>query len=247
MRRGLVETRTAAQRAIAEARVIVTGTPTPSAATMIGPDVPVRLESGPSWASRAGEKLARALDVFGIDVSEATALDVGASTGGFTDVLLSKGAASVVAVDVGYGQMVWRLATDDRVRVIDRTNFRVVDPAEIGGPFDVVTVDVSFISVGLLAANLATSGRAGTNYVVLVKPQFEVGRTSVGKGGIVRDPAAHLSALQQVAAALDAVGIGPQAAAPSPIEGTHGNREFLLHGIHGAERTLDDSRLPEPT
>lgn len=168
---------------------------------------------------------------------------MGASTGGFTDVLLTRGASSVVAVDVGYGQLIWRLATDPRVRVVDRTNMRTADPDALGAPFDVVVVDVSFISVRLLADQLARCGRPGTEYVVLVKPQFEVGRDQVGKGGIVRDPAAHLGAIRSVVDALAAAGIGPIAAVPSSIEGTHGNREFLVHGRLGEARRLDDEDL----
>lgn len=245
MRRGLVESRAAARRAIEEARVVVTGTPTPSPATLVGPDVPVRIEDGDGWASRAGAKLDGALDVFEVDVTGAAALDVGASTGGFTDVLLARGAASVVAVDVGYGQLVWRLATDPRVRVVDRTNMRIADPEALGAPFDVVVVDVSFISIRLLADQLARCGRPGTEYVVLVKPQFEVGREKVGKGGIVRDPEVHLDALRSAADALDAAGLGPLAVTASAIVGAQGNREFLLHARLGAARTLRDVPLEE--
>lgn len=226
---------------------MVTGTPTPSPATLVGPDVPLRVEEGRPWASRAGEKLEAALDTFGIDVTAAAALDVGASTGGFTDVLLSRGVSSVVAVDVGYGQLVWRLATDPRVEVVDRTNMRTADPASLGAPFDVVVVDVSFISVRLLAEQLARCGRVDTEYVVLVKPQFEVGREQVGRGGIVRDPEAHLGAIESVADALDAVGIGPLAVTRSPIEGTRGNREFLLHARSGATRSLEAEAMREVT
>lgn len=235
VRRGLVTSRTEAQRLITVGGVTVAGRPSARAATLVAPDDPIVLATETQWASRAGEKLAAGLAAFGIDPSGRTALDVGASTGGFTDVLLAAGATRVTAVDVGYGQMVWRLRTDPRVDVHDRTNFRTVDVAALGGPFDLVVVDVSFISVTLLAANLVRAGRPGTDYVVLVKPQFEVGREAVGSGGIVRDAAARERAVGAVAAALAAAGIGPRSLIPSPIRGAKGNLEFLLHAVHGGE------------
>ena len=237
VRRGLVTSRTEAQRLITVGGVTVAGRPSARAATLVAPDDPIVLATETRWASRAGEKLAAGLAAFGIDPSGRTALDVGASTGGFTDVLLAAGATRVTAVDVGYGQMVWRLRTDPRVDVHDRTNFRTVDVASLGGPFDVVVVDVSFISVTLLAANLTRAGHPGTDYVVLVKPQFEVGREAVGSGGIVRDAAARERAVGAVAAALATAGIGPRSLIPSPIRGAKGNLEFLLHAVHGGEAT----------
>jgi 23S rRNA (cytidine1920-2'-O)/16S rRNA (cytidine1409-2'-O)-methyltransferase len=214
--------------------VVVTGHPTPKAATLVSQDEAIAVGSSPGWASRAGDKLAAALDHFPLEVEARHALDVGASTGGFTDVLLARGAATVVAIDVGYGQLISRLATDPRVTVVDRTNFRTVDPVTLGAPFDVVTMDVSFISAASLAPRLAECGASGTDYVVLVKPQFEVGRDRVGRGGIVRDPAAHRDAIVVVVDALTAAGISPIAALPSPVLGGKGNREFLLHGRIGA-------------
>jgi len=197
---------------------------------MVAPATAVSVvEPDESWASRGGDKLAAALAAFSIDPAGGSCLDVGASTGGFTDVLLSNGAASVSAVDVGYGQLVWRLRQDPRVTVFDRTNFRHADPAELGAPFDLVVVDVSFISVSLLAARLAAAGHDATDYVILVKPQFEAGKGQVGKGGIVTDPALHRSAVEAVAASMDANGIGAQGVIVSPIRGAKGNREFLLH------------------
>lgn len=213
--------------------VVVTGHPTPKAATLVSRDEAIEVGSGASWASRAGDKLDAALDHFAIAVAGRRALDVGASTGGFTDVLLTRGAVSVVAVDVGYGQLISRLATDPRVTVIDRTNFRTVDPATLGAPFDIVTMDVSFISAASLAPRLGECGEGGTDYVVLVKPQFEVGRERVGRGGIVRDPAAHRDAVAAVIEALTAAGISPMSALPSPVLGGKGNREFLVHGRIG--------------
>ena len=209
------------------------GRPTPKPATLVAADEPIQIDAGDSWASRAGDKLAAALDRFGIDPTDRRALDVGASTGGFTDVLLERGAALVVALDVGYGQLLTRLATDERVEVVDRTNFRTIDPGEIGAPFGIVTMDVSFISVASLAKNLKECGTDSTDYVVLVKPQFEVGRHRVGRGGIVRDPEDHRDALATVIRALAGVGIAPIGAMASPILGSKGNREFLVHGRIG--------------
>lgn len=235
VRRGLVQSRTEAQRLITVGGVSVAGRPSARAATLVAPDDPIVVTTESPWASRAGEKLAAALAAFGIEVPGCRALDVGASTGGFTDVLLATGAAQVTAVDVGYGQMVWRLRTDPRVVVHDRTNFRTVDVATLRAPFDLVVVDVSFISVTHLADNLTRAGRAGTDYVVLVKPQFEVGRAAIGSGGIVRDDAAREGAVTAVATALRSAGIAPRGLIRSPIRGTKGNVEFLLHAVRGGE------------
>lgn len=245
MRRGLARSRTEAQRLIEGGSVVVAGRPTPKAATLVAGDEPIEVGSGDSWASRAGDKLAAALDRFGIDPAGRRALDVGASTGGFTDVLLEHGAASVVAVDVGYGQLLTRLANDERVEVVDRTNFRTVDVAELGAPFELVAMDVSFISAASLAGKLRECGTVGTDYVVLVKPQFEVGRERVGRGGIVRDPQDHRDAISTVAGALSKSGIAPIGSMPSPILGSKGNREFLLHGRIGATDVDHDALVEE--
>jgi len=244
VRRGLMSTRTAAQRAIAEGRVLVGGLPAQRPATLVDEQAPLSLLGGErQWASRGGIKLAGALQAFGVDPAGRRCLDVGASTGGFTDVLLAGGAAAVAAVDVGYGQLDWRLRSDPRVAVFDRTNFRTVDPGALGGPFDLVVVDVSFISVRLLAVNLAACGRPRTDYVVLVKPQFEVGREQVGRGGLVTDPERQGGAIASVAQALRAAGIGIAGVCPSPITGATGNREFFLHGQSGADHPLDSGAL----
>jgi 23S rRNA (cytidine1920-2'-O)/16S rRNA (cytidine1409-2'-O)-methyltransferase len=226
----MAPSRAAARRAIEESRVMVVGIPTPKPATLVDDRARVQIVAvEPDWASRAGLKLSGALDAFGVEVAGRSALDVGASTGGFTDVMLRRGAVCVTAVDVGYGQLVWRLRTDPRVRVFDRTNFRTVDPADLGAPFGVVAVDVSFISVSLLAGSLSAAGATGTDYLVLVKPQFEAGRASVGKGGIVRDPAAHAAAIRAAADALHSAGLAPLGVCRSPVPGTKGNAEFFLH------------------
>ncbi len=247
MRRGLLASRTAARRAIEESRVRVAGVAEPRAASLVAPSTAITLaEPERAWASRGGGKLAAGLDAFGIDLAGRRCLDVGASTGGFTDVLLAGGAAAVTALDVGYGQLVWRLRQDPRVEVVDRTNFRHADLASLGAPFDVVVVDVSFISVGLLAGQLAGAGHPDTDYVVLVKPQFEVGKGQVGKGGIVTDPALHRATIESVAAGLDGAGLGARDVIASPIRGAKGNVEFLLHLRPGPSAPLS-ARLAEVT
>jgi 23S rRNA (cytidine1920-2'-O)/16S rRNA (cytidine1409-2'-O)-methyltransferase len=215
--------------------VTVGGVPEPKAATLVAGETAIAVLDEPGrFVGRGGEKLQTALDAFPVSVTGASALDVGASTGGFTDCLLQAGAARVVALDVGYGQLHWRIRSDDRVAVVERTNFRHVDPAAIGAPFDVVVADVSFISVATIADRLAACGHPGTEYVILVKPQFEVGKELVGKGGIVRDPAVHRSAIVTAGAALQNHGIGILDAVPSPVMGAKGNREFLVWGRLGA-------------
>ncbi len=225
---------------------MVGGVPEPRAATLVDEQTPVTVSTGgPQWASRGGRKLAGALQAFEVAAAGKRCLDVGASTGGFTDVLLAFGAASVTAVDVGYGQMEWRLRSDPRVTVRDRTNFRLADPAALGAPFDLVVADVSFISLRLLAPNLAACGRAGTEYVVLVKPQFEVGRGQVSRGGLVTDPQLHRAALQGVVAAFAAAGLGARGACASPISGATGNREFFLDAVRDAPLVLEAGSLDE--
>jgi len=225
----------------------VAGVAEPRPASLVSPSTAITiLEPTHTWAGRGGDKLAAAVAAFAIDPTGCSCLDVGASTGGFTDVLLAGGAASVTALDVGYGQLVWRLRQDPRVTVVDRTNFRHVDVGELGAPFDIVVVDVSFISVALLAGQLAAAGHDRTDYVILVKPQFEVGKGQVGKGGIVTDPVLHRSTIETVAAALNARGIGARDVIESPIHGAKGNTEFLLHLGRGPSVDLS-ARLAEVT
>jgi 23S rRNA (cytidine1920-2'-O)/16S rRNA (cytidine1409-2'-O)-methyltransferase len=244
VRRGLFPSRAAAQQAISEGRISLGGLPARRSSTLVDEQAVLSLAAeGPQWASRGGIKLAAALDALSVDPADRRCVDVGASTGGFTHVLLARGAASVAAVDVGYGQLDWRLRSDDRVTVFDRTNFRIADPATLGAPFDLVVMDVSFISVRLLAGTLAACGRSGTDYVVLVKPQFEVGREHVGRGGLVTDPTRQAAAVGAAAEALAAAGIGATGVCASPITGATGNREFFLHGRYGAEPRLDRASI----
>lgn len=206
---------------------------------MVAPEDPLALNGPPQrFVGRAGEKLDAALEAFRIDVAGRTAIDVGASTGGFTDCLLQRGTLRVVAVDVGYGQIHHKLRRDDRVDVVERTNIRHANPEELGAPFDVVVADLSFISLALVAPNLAGLGGRRSDWVLLVKPQFEVGKELVGKGGIVRHPETHALAIEQAAAALEEQGVGLVGVVASPIRGAEGNREFLIHGRRTA-RTVD--------
>jgi 23S rRNA (cytidine1920-2'-O)/16S rRNA (cytidine1409-2'-O)-methyltransferase len=238
-----VESRASAQRAIEEGRVEVDGIPRPKAATLVAPESTVKLRHRErEFVSRGGIKLDGALAAFDIPVDGRRALDAGASTGGFTDCLLQRGAAAVTALDVGYGQLAWSLQSDERVTVLDRSNLRHVVPGDIGAPFDIVVADLSFISLTTVAPALSSCGGPATDYVLLVKPQFEVGAEQVGKGGIVRDPAQHAAALQRVAAGLDAAGLGTLAVIASSIAGAKGNREFLLWARPGP-RGVDDAAL----
>ena len=228
VRRGLARSRQQAAELIEQGRVAVHGVVAGKPATVVDRDTPVivRDTGEREWASRGAHKLIGALDEFGVDVTGARCLDAGASTGGFTDVLLERGAARVVAVDVGYGQLVWRLQSDERVQLHDRTNVRALTPEDIGGPVAVTVADLSFISLRTVLPALA----ACTDGVLLpmVKPQFEVGRERLGSGGVVRDPALRLSALVDVAAAARALGLVLRGAVASPLPGPSGNVEFFL-------------------
>jgi 23S rRNA (cytidine1920-2'-O)/16S rRNA (cytidine1409-2'-O)-methyltransferase len=187
------------------------------------------------FVSRGGDKLAGALSKFGLDVAGRRAIDVGASTGGFTDCLLQAGAASVVALDVGYGQLAWKLRTDDRVAVIERTNVRKADPGELGAPFDLVVCDVSFIALRTVLPHLLDLlGDAG-DLLALVKPQFEAGKGRVGKRGVVRDATVHLDVLDDVVGAVERAGLVVRGLTFSPITGPEGNIEFWLWAARSGE------------
>jgi 23S rRNA (cytidine1920-2'-O)/16S rRNA (cytidine1409-2'-O)-methyltransferase len=201
------------------------GAPVPDTAvlTLRRPDHP--------WVSRGGLKLEHGLHVFGIDATARTALDIGASTGGFTNVLLAHGAALVVALDVGTGQLDWRIRQDPRVIVLEGVNARYLTPDQLPSDlrrFDLVTIDVSFISLRLILPVVPALVDPGSRIIALVKPQFEAGRGEVGAGGIVRDPDVHGRVIDEVAAAAHRVGLERLAVEPSPVTGAEGNREFLM-------------------
>ena len=230
MRRGLVPSRTAAQEAIASGRILVSGSVASKPAHMVAASEPIELTGLPRrYVSRGGCKLEAALDEFRIDVTGLRCLDVGASTGGFTDCLLQHGAAHVVAVDVGRGQLDWSMRTDERVTPVEETDVRDVDASTVG-EVDLVVADVSFISLRTVLPSIAALAD-GAPIIALVKPQFEVGRTRVGKGGIVRDPSLHVDAVRSVVARAHELALRCVATVPSPIEGAEGNREFFVQLI----------------
>jgi 23S rRNA (cytidine1920-2'-O)/16S rRNA (cytidine1409-2'-O)-methyltransferase len=235
VRRGLLPSREQALAAIAAGRVRVGGQPADKPARAVAGDDVIELadDNDPGYASRGAYKLAGALEGFGagddaLRVSGRRCLDAGASTGGFTDVLLRAGAHEVVAVDVGYGQLIWRLRSDERVTVLDRTNVRNLSPEDIGGPVELIVGDLSFISLRLVLPALVTCLEPGGDLLLLVKPQFEVGRELVGRGGVVRDPQLRAGAIRGVAQAAAELGFGVRGLVASSLPGPAGNLEFLL-------------------
>ncbi|MGH2499931.1 MAG: TlyA family RNA methyltransferase [Candidatus Limnocylindria bacterium] len=237
--RGLAPSRERAQALIMAGAVRVEGRTARSASEPVTDDAAVAVEAGPRYVSRGGDKLAAALDRFGLDVAGRVALDIGASTGGFTDVLLRRGARRVHAVDVGRGQLDWRLRTDERVVVHEGVNAR--EGIELPEPVDLLVADVSFISLRLAVPPSFRHLRDGGDVVVLVKPQFEAGREAVGRGGIVRDPAPRAAAVLAVADAFAGEGIAPLAIAASELPGREGNRELFLHARRGAAAAARES------
>jgi len=226
---GLAKSREEAQRLILAGEVRVGDRVAAKPSEKVPPDAKVVVEARRSrFASRGGEKLDGALGALGIDVSGFTALDVGASTGGFTDCLLRRGARRVYAVDVGYGQLDWTLRRDPRVVVIERQNVRDLGPEAISEPVDLAVIDVSFISLKLVLPKIGSLLRPAAKIVALVKPQFEVGKGKVGKGGVVRDPSLHAEAIEGVRACARDVGFTERGFVESPLRGPKGNREFFL-------------------
>jgi 23S rRNA (cytidine1920-2'-O)/16S rRNA (cytidine1409-2'-O)-methyltransferase len=229
--RGLASSRQRARALILAGDVVVQGLSMAKAGTLVdaGAEIAVRTPDHP-WVGRGGIKLAHALDVFAIDPSGALALDIGASTGGFTDVLLQRGARCVVALDVGHNQLDWRLRNDARVRVIEGLNARYLRPSDLpedARMFDLVTIDVSFISLRQILPVVPALLTSAGSVITLVKPQFEAGRDDVG-GGVVRDPEVHERVVREVTAAALGCGLDRAGLEPSPIEGAEGNREFFL-------------------
>ena len=239
--RGIFPTRARAQAAVMAGRVRVDGSAAVKPGSQVRDDAVIEAEEGPEYASRGGLKLVHALDQLGVDVTGAVAIDVGASTGGFTDVLLRRGVASVMAVDVGYGQLAWALREDPRVDVIDRTNARALDPSMLPRVPDLAVMDVSFISSSIVWPAVAGCLAPAYRALVMVKPQFEVGRDNVGSGGVVRDPALRHSAVQGVADAMVASGASIAGVADSGTPGPKGNREIfvLAHGPGLPDAGLD--------
>ena len=228
--RSLVATRERARALILAGQVKVNGAVISKAGTPVAGDALIELATPEHpYVGRGGIKLAHALDAFGILPEGRHALDIGASTGGFTDVLLQRGAASVIALDVGHGQLDWRLRNDPRVIVKEGVNARALTSTDVPHPVDLVTIDVAFISLRHIFPALPAVIASVADVVALVKPQFEAGREQVGKGGIVADPAVHDAVLARVTLAAEAAGFTRLAMTPSPITGAEGNREFFLH------------------
>lgn len=224
--RGLFSSREKARAAVLAGEVKVDGHVVTKAGHAIGDDAVVEIAEARRFVSRGGHKLEGALETFGIDVAGLTALDVGASTGGFTDCLLKRGASSVAAVDVGYGQLAWELRQDSRVAVFERTNIRHVNGDAIGAPFEFVVIDVSFISLAKVLPHIMPLVSLDGSVLALVKPQFEAGKGRVGKKGVVRDAAVHVDVLTEVVEAVHGAGWQVRGLTWSPIKGPEGNIEF---------------------
>ena len=240
VRRGLARSREQAQQLISDGRVRIAGSTATKPATQVDEAAAVTVveaPDGPDYASRGAHKLLGALAAFdaaGTLVTGRRALDAGASTGGFTDVLLRRGAAHVLAVDVGYGQLAWSLRTDERVTVLDRTNVRSLTAADLPYRPELVVADLSFISLRLVLPAFAELVAPGADLLLMVKPQFEVGREALGAGGVVRDPGQRAEAVLTVARAAAGLGLGTAGVVASPLPGPSGNVEYFLHLRAGA-------------
>jgi 23S rRNA (cytidine1920-2'-O)/16S rRNA (cytidine1409-2'-O)-methyltransferase len=235
VRRGLVASRTEAQAAVRDGVVLVGGRVAAKPSTLVEAAEAVELVApARRFVSRGGEKLDAALARFGVDASGRDCLDAGASTGGFTDCLLRHGAAHVVAVDVGYGQLAWSLRSDPRVTVLDRTNARDLRPEDLPFAPSLIVSDLSFISSTLVVPALAHVTATNADLILLVKPQFEAGPKDVGRGGVVRDAAVWRRVIERVIEVCEAAGLSPVAVMPSPLPGPAGNVEFPLHVVRGS-------------
>ncbi len=245
VRRGLARSRQQAAELIDAGKVTVDGMPAVKAATAVAATATLSVAGGAerSWVSRGAQKLIGALDAFHIDVDGRRCLDAGASTGGFSEVLLDRGARQVVAVDVGYGQLAWSLRSDPRVLVVERTNVRDLSSAAVGGPVDLVVADLSFISLTTVLPALTACASPGADIVPMVKPQFEVGRSQVGTGGVVRDPELRAGAVLAVARRADELGWHPVGVAASPLPGPSGNVEYFLWLRSRTAAGLSDNQL----
>lgn len=223
-------------------RVRVDGKPAQKAGALLRQGAQLDVAALPAFVSRGGDKLAAALATFGVPVAGSDVLDIGASTGGFTDAVLAAGAKHVTALDVGYGQLAWKLRSDSRVTVVERTNFRTLPDDAFPAGFDLIVIDASFISVRTIVARARTFVRPAGTIVALVKPQFEAGRERLGGGGVVRDPAVHRAILHEVRDALPALGLVAIDAMRSPLRGPAGNVEFFYR-IAQYGNVVDDTRI----
>ena len=246
VRRGLARSRQQAAELIGAGRVTIDGMPAakPATAVVVTSALVVATTGERTWVSRGAHKLIGALEAFGVDVSGRRCLDAGASTGGFTEVLLDRGAAEVVAVDVGYGQLAWSLRSDARVRVIERTNVRELTPVAIDGVVDLVVADLSFISLCTVLPALIACAAVDADIVPMVKPQFEVGRDQVGPGGVVTDPTLRAAAVLAVADRAGGLGWRTVGVTASPLPGPSGNVEYFLH-LRAQVVDRDDATLAD--
>lgn len=244
--RGLAESRSRAQGLILSGSVRVGDRVVTKAGSRFSPDEPLAVERADRFVSRAGEKLDGALDEFGVRVEGRSCLDAGASTGGFTDVLVQRGAARVLAVDVGYGQLDWSLRNDPRVVVMERTNVRRLGGDDLPFAPELLVADLSFISLTVALERLFSTTPSLQEAVALVKPQFEAGPGSVGRGGLVRDPGVHAAVIRRVADFFDSQGFGAVGVARAAVAGKKsGNREYPIHLVRGARTSLDEARIGE--
>jgi 23S rRNA (cytidine1920-2'-O)/16S rRNA (cytidine1409-2'-O)-methyltransferase len=245
VRRGLARSRQQAAELIDAGRVSIDGMPAakPATAVAVTAHLTVETEGTRNWVSRGAHKLLGALDAFGISVADRRCLDAGASTGGFTQVLLDRCAREVVAVDVGYGQLAWSLRSDPRVRVLDRTNVRDLSVEAVGGPVDVVVADLSFISLKTVLPALTSCASGDADIVPMVKPQFEVGKDRVGARGVVSDPQLRGDAVLAVARCAADLGWRPAGVVASPLPGPSGNVEYFLHLRSRTDRALTGDAL----
>ena len=229
LERQLVESREAGRRRILAGEVLVNDQAVTKAGSFVALDARIRLKASPRYVSRGGFKLEKALQEFAISIAGKTALDIGASTGGFTDCLLAHGAARVFAVDVGYGQLDWKLRNDSRVVVLEKTNIRHLDRRVLPDDVELATIDASFISLKLILPCVKALMSDTHEVVALVKPQFEVGKGKVGKGGVVRSAAEHARVIDEITTAASAIGYTSRGVIESPLLGPKGNKEFLLY------------------
>lgn len=249
VRRKIARSREQAQTWIKEGKVTVNGFPATKPATVVEPDVSIKVDvdEEDEWASRGAHKLLSALEAFtpqGLDTEGRRALDAGASTGGFTDVLLKRGAKEVIAVDVGYGQLVWRLQNDPRVQVLDRTNIRHLTLTQLGEPADLMVGDLSFISLKLVLPAIMECMAEGADLLPMVKPQFEVGKDRLGHGGVVRSPQLRAEVTTEVAAFAQSLGLSVRGATASGLPGPSGNVEYFLWLVKdGGASALDAAEL----
>ncbi|MGD8252656.1 MAG: TlyA family RNA methyltransferase [Desulfobacterales bacterium] len=228
--KGLAQSRDRAKRLVMSGRVLVNDIPVDKPGTQIAADAVLTIKGEEiPYVSRGGLKLERALEIFGIDPNGMVCMDVGASTGGFTDCLLQRGAERVFAVDVGYGQLAWSLRQNPRVVLFERTNIRRMSPTDLPEPVDLAVIDVSFISLRIVVPVVQSFLKTNGTILALIKPQFEVGKGRVGKGGVVRDAALHDEVIRDLTSYFSSVGLDCREVIPSPIHGAKGNREFLIH------------------